>query len=184
MQASPNSTYAQILNGVIHWIFTASDLPEWNPSDFTAVDITSVSPTPQVGWLYDAVSGAFTDPATLITLAEAQATQKDVIKESFDSAVALGCAVTQGFTMQSDWSDGTKLRMAYDLAIQLGQLSTDAASVRDINNVTQPVTVADVNSMSAQVGANYQTLLQKKWGYYDQIDAATTVSAVQAIVWV
>lgn len=60
MQAIDKHTYAQIVSGSVHWVFTKTDLPEWNNEMCPAVDITTVSPQPEVGWTYD--GDTFTAP--------------------------------------------------------------------------------------------------------------------------
>ncbi|MBW4089886.1 MAG: hypothetical protein HIU82_02085 [Proteobacteria bacterium] len=60
MQATAGHTYAQIVNGLVHWIFGAADMPQWNAAQITVVDITGVSPAPAVGWSYS--DGGFTAP--------------------------------------------------------------------------------------------------------------------------
>lgn len=46
-----------MLDGRVHWTFTAADLPQWNDTQHPAVDITDISPAPAVGWLHS--KGAF-----------------------------------------------------------------------------------------------------------------------------
>lgn len=45
MRAEQGKTYAQILNGKCHWIFTAEDLPEWNDDHILVVDVTGDIPS-------------------------------------------------------------------------------------------------------------------------------------------
>ena len=61
MQAEEGITYAQILNGKCHWIFTGADLPEWNEAQITAVDITGQSV--EIGDLWD--GNTFSAPPAL-----------------------------------------------------------------------------------------------------------------------
>jgi hypothetical protein len=63
MKAQENKTYAQIIGGKCHWIFTASDLPEWNDNDIDVVDITGLGVN--VGDLFDGVGFTATPPTTL-----------------------------------------------------------------------------------------------------------------------
>lgn len=42
MKAEIGRTYAQILHGKIHWIFTIQELPEWNDDAFEVVDVTGL----------------------------------------------------------------------------------------------------------------------------------------------
>ena len=43
MIAQEGKTYAQVMHGVCHWIFTKVELPEWNEHDIFVVDITGKS---------------------------------------------------------------------------------------------------------------------------------------------
>ena len=62
MRAKPNVTYAQILHGRVHWLFTENDLPEWAdetdspPPAFgiRAIEITGA--VPAIGDLWDGTS--------------------------------------------------------------------------------------------------------------------------------
>ena len=61
MQAQDGRTYAQIVHGKVHWLFTKAELPEWNDEMCPAVDVTDLTPCPEVGWGYNGVT--FTLPA-------------------------------------------------------------------------------------------------------------------------
>lgn len=43
-KAQAGKTYAQVVNGRCHKVFTAIDLPEWNENDITVVDVTGNVP--------------------------------------------------------------------------------------------------------------------------------------------
>lgn len=58
MKTQIGRTYAQIQNSRVVWIFTQADLPEFNEHDIDVVDITSLKPSPQLGWVV--VGGALT----------------------------------------------------------------------------------------------------------------------------
>jgi hypothetical protein len=63
MTAEPGRTYAQILGGKLHWIFTVNDLPEWaEDGEFAiqVIDVTDLDPAPQVGWLWN--GSTFSEP--------------------------------------------------------------------------------------------------------------------------
>ena len=62
MQTIEGHMYARIHDGALVWLFTQSDLPEFNEDDLQVVDITHVVPQPQVGWSYD---GAVFSPPTV-----------------------------------------------------------------------------------------------------------------------
>lgn len=60
MIAQENKAYAQIVGGVVRWIFTRAQLPEWAGEAFLAVDITDHHPRPGEGWTY--AGGVFSNP--------------------------------------------------------------------------------------------------------------------------
>ena len=51
MKAEHGRTYAQVIDGRCHWLFTIDDLPEWNEDDFTVVDVTDNIPS--IGSIYN-----------------------------------------------------------------------------------------------------------------------------------
>lgn len=53
MLAEQNKIYAQITNGMVHWIFTSNELPEWNEQDIQIIDITNQNV--EVGDTWDGV---------------------------------------------------------------------------------------------------------------------------------
>lgn len=56
MKTQIGNTYAQIVRGKVHWLFTSNELPEWNADDIQVVDVTAGVPT--IG--QDYVDGVFT----------------------------------------------------------------------------------------------------------------------------
>ena len=61
MKTQEGHVYAHIQHSRVSWIFTHIDLPEFNERDIEVIDITSLSPVPQVGWSCD--DGEFSPPA-------------------------------------------------------------------------------------------------------------------------
>lgn len=61
-EAQQGKTYAQVLDGKCHWLFTALDLPEWNENDITVMDVTGQDV--EVGDLWDGDS--FSKPAPVV----------------------------------------------------------------------------------------------------------------------
>ena len=45
-------TFAQILNGKLHWKFEQEEAPDF-AADILIVEITGISPEPQEGWEWD-----------------------------------------------------------------------------------------------------------------------------------
>lgn len=48
MRAEEGKTYAQIIRGRVHWLFTKDELPEWADTAFEVVDVTNMDV--HVGW--------------------------------------------------------------------------------------------------------------------------------------
>jgi hypothetical protein len=67
MLTIPGKSYAHILSGIVHWIFTESDLPEFNADTFTAVDITNLSPQPAIGWTATETNGVWSFVAPVVS---------------------------------------------------------------------------------------------------------------------
>jgi hypothetical protein len=51
-------TFAQILDGRVHWVFEANTQPVFAPY-IVIKDITNVSPQPQEGWDYNSDTGTY-----------------------------------------------------------------------------------------------------------------------------
>ena len=66
-KAQQGKTYAQVLNGKCHWLFTATELPEWNEKDIMVVDVTAQAVS--VGDLYDGTkfTAVVLDPTVIKT---------------------------------------------------------------------------------------------------------------------
>lgn len=80
-------TYAQIIDGTVHWIFNDAELPEFNPDDIYAVEITNLNPQPQVGWVYDGAE--FSAPAAL-SIATLRASKSDQIRKACEAHILAG----------------------------------------------------------------------------------------------
>jgi len=85
MVAIDGKTYAQVLYGNLHLIFTILDLPQWNENDIQVVDITDIDPRPQLGWVFDGVK--FVCPIIpQFNLASAQAQKIEEINQAYNRA--------------------------------------------------------------------------------------------------
>lgn len=60
MKAEYGKRYAQIVDGQVHWCFTASELPEWKDGAFIVEDVTDM-PEVDVGHIYNG-PGLFLEP--------------------------------------------------------------------------------------------------------------------------
>jgi hypothetical protein len=61
-QAEYGRTYGQIVSNILQLIFTKDVLHEWNPDHIEVIDITDMSPLPQVGWVFDGAEFSATVP--------------------------------------------------------------------------------------------------------------------------
>ena len=109
------------------------------------------------------------------------------LKQAMADELALGyICPTSGIKMDATRDKSTKLDEGYRLAQRNGLASLN---VRDYDNVTHPgATLADVDVMIRELGANYQTLLNKLWGLQDQLAAIdpnspTAEADIAAITW-
>lgn len=51
MKTQKGHWYAHIQAARVVWIFTQADLPEFNENDIEVIDVTSLEPRPQMGWV-------------------------------------------------------------------------------------------------------------------------------------
>ncbi len=120
-------------------------------------------------------------------LQQAKDKQLQVINTSFDNTFSNGLATSildansVAITMDATYEDIGKLKDGYDLAVTAGV--TDMV-VRDFNNNNHTLALADVNTILLELGSNYQTQLNKLWGYKDSINIAATITEVEAVQWV
>jgi len=181
------STCALIQNGTVTEMFTPPAgftlaecfTPEW-AANF--VDVTNANPTPALGDTATESNGvwSFSAPAGPM-LAEVQAVQGD--------AMSAECqvAITAGFVSSA-------LGSAYNYPCTLTtQANIIAASNHGGSLVCQPQsggpwalvvhTEAEATQVCADMAAHTQANQATYWGLLAQINAATTVAAVQAIAW-
>lgn len=184
--AVAGSTYAQILNNTVHWIFTISDLPEWNDTQITVVDITSITPQPQAGWAASEDSNnnwTFTAPPAppALTIAQAQAIQTQIINQAAQTALSVIVAAYPDLEIAT-WPQQYAEAQAYTAnnTASTPLLSAIATASSD--------TVANLAANVMTLAANYQAasgaVIGKRIALTAQIMAVTTsVADVQAITW-
>lgn len=187
-------TYARIIGGVVQEVIApmtdsaGTEVPITNrfPPDFVAslVDATSASPQPQQGWAYGA--GAFSAPVGP-TLAEAQSAQVAKMGAACRAAILAGFASSALGTEHSHPSQD---------ADQRNLQSAVSASIGAAATWTTPIWCASAGSWSLvshsaaqvqQVNADwlaFRVAAQQKYAnLIAKINAATSVTAVQAITW-
>ena len=181
-KAQQGKTYAQVLNGKCNWIFTVADLPEWNDSSITVVDVTG-----QVVNVGDSYDGA-TFHAPVVDLAQLKAAQLSVISSACAAAIVGGfksSALGNAYTYPSNETDQINLSgsVMSSLFPNLPANWTTLQVCCDANGnwAYLPHTVAQIQ----QVGIDFKTFklncLTRNATLQAQVTAATTVVAVQAI---
>lgn len=134
-------------------------------------------------WIRDPGTGTIT--AKAVTLLEAQVAKLAEIKAAFVNECCTGIVATSlGFPMDAR-RDGVNNDL--DNMIQLAQAMIDegmtTAEVTDANNVKQACTLAQVQTLVREIRLCGLARYAKKSTLRDQVNAATTVAAVEAITW-
>lgn len=114
---------------------------------------------------------------TIAKLLTAQYTQKQAIKQAFDEEVLIGFVTTSGHNMDLD---PTLLKAGYDLAVQMGETTM---TVRDFDNVSHVLPIADVSTIVGELSIAWRTLWTKKVTLQDSIDVESDIAAILLIVW-
>jgi len=118
-------------------------------------------------------------PAAALLLS-VQRAQKVLIKSGFLSAANANVTDSNGIIWEGGMASGNSIF----LGCQLAQLnSATSITLYDAAKAPHSMTIAEGMAVAALIGTTYQTALGTKNALYGQIDAATTVSAVQAVVW-
>ncbi len=171
-----------ISNGVVQ-----QALPDNTPvsaSDYPGTTIVYYNGTVSVG---------AADPrAPADQLAAAQAVQLAAVDAWYAKQTANGITIanatgpnTASITLPSSVDDQTRitsLGAMTHLAQATGQKQlTDQTGIADINNVWQAMTVAQLFTLLLNYGGQLLALTQQSYSYRQQITAATTVAAVNAI---
>ena len=115
-----------------------------------------------------------------LTLQAAQLQQRITIKQSFIQASTANVADSNGVIWEGGMASGNSIFLGCQLAQQAGATTI---TLFDAAKAPHSMTIAEGMAVAALIGAAYQTALGTKNSLYTQITAATSVSAVQAIVW-
>ena len=176
-------------SGAVIAYYDSVDSPP--PSTATVIDITDsqwqaalASPYPVT-----VANGALVIP-TGPTLAQAQAAQSALIKQGYLAALNTPVTFTNAAGVTSTYAFGNTLTAGGSNAQQLlasivaaGSAAWKAGVWFDTNGVAQIMTFADLQNLAEAVEAQETPDEQDLMSLLAQIAAATTVSAVQAIVW-
>ncbi len=115
-----------------------------------------------------------------VQLGIAKAAQSALIKSAFLTASTANVTDANGIAWEGGMASGNSIFLGCQLAQQMGQTSI---TLFDAAKAPHSMTIAEGMSVAALIGSAYQTALGQKNALYAQIDAATTVSAVQTVVW-
>jgi len=126
------------------------------------------------------VNGAIQAIPAAQLLAQAQTAQRAIIKSSFIDASTANVTDSNGIVWESGMQSGNSIFLGCQLAQQAGQTTI---TLYDASKAPHSMTIAEGMGVAALIGGAYQQALATKNGQYAEIDAATSVAAVQAIVW-
>ncbi len=177
--------YSTVTSEVLQW----QDADKFNyatpPSGTATLAVTSEEWANQSGAWY-VVNGALTQ-TNPNALPQAQARQIALLQSAFRQAeqapvsLTLSSGVTTSFSMTPhDW---TKIVGLYSKYVAKGIALPSGYQIPDVNGVLQSVTVTDIENLFDAGETQMTGAIAKLASLVEQIKAATTVSAVQAIVY-
>lgn len=176
------STYARIEGGTVVELFqTTGDITKMFSSDLVWVQCTD--PSVAVGWRYSA--GTFA-PLTAETLAAAQAAQIAAMATAYGLAIAqpvnftTAAGVTKSF--QADPQSVSNLQSMLAACTPAGKTPTGFYWV-SADNTQVPFALADMQGLASAIGAQGWAAFQQLQARKATINAATSVTAVQAVTW-
>jgi hypothetical protein len=186
-------TYAHITSGVVDEIIAPLFDDNGNAYALAArftpqfvsscVDITSTSPQPVPGWTY---SGAAFAPPAGPSLADVQAAQIAVLNDAYQAAINAPVSFTTAAGATALFNQNATAKANLQDAL----LASEKAASWPINlwvsasgSPITPFTYADLQGLAAAMEAvdapDYQQLLT----LMAEVTNATTIAAVQAVVW-
>lgn len=126
MRAEQGRTYAQIVGGKCHWIFTAAELPEWNNDQVPAVDVTGN--VPSVGDLWDGAVFSSPPPPPPVVLTCTPWQMRKALNNLGLRAAVESYVATADQTTKDGWEFATEFREddAFVTAAQAALGMTDA----------------------------------------------------------
>ena len=174
-------------SGTVIAYYDSEDSPP--PDSATVIKITDTQWMSAISSPYQpvtVVNGVLTIPSGP-TLAQAQASQIALLQSAFQQAeqapvsVTLASGATTSFGMTPhDW---TKIVGLYSKYVAKGIALPSGYQIPDTNGALQAVTVADIENLFDAGETQMTGAITKIASLVAQVQAATTVSAVQAIVW-
>ena len=177
--------YSTVTSEVLQWQDTEKFSYGTAPSGMATLSVTSAEWANQSGQWY-VVNGALTqtDPNAL---PKAQASQIALLQSAFEQAeqapisLTLASGITTSFGMTPhDW---TKIVGLFAKYVAKGDAVPSGYSLPDANMVLRVVTVTDIDNLFEAGKSQIDGAVVKLASLVAQVQAATTVSAVQAIAW-
>ena len=175
-------------NFVVDGFYDSVDSPV--PVGVTAIPITDAEWQSALSSPYQpvtVVNGVLNIPSGP-TLAQAESSQIALLQSAFQQAeqapvsLTLASGVTASFGMTPhDW---TKIVGLYSKYVAKGIALPSGYQISDTNGALQAVTVADIENLFDAGETRMTGAIAKLASLVSQVEAATTVSEVQAITWV
>ena len=176
--------------GIVIGFYDSVDSPP--PSTATVIPISDTEWQSALSSPYQpvtVVNGVLTIP-TGPTLAQAQAAQIAILKNGYQSAINAPVTFTNAAGVTSTYPSGDTILIngmrAKDLLAEVlsaGEAAWTLGKWIDANDVAQTFTFADLQGLAAAMEAAVTTDWTDLVAKIAQVNAATSVSAVQAIVW-
>jgi len=166
--------YAQVLNGVAHWIFESATVPDFAPN-IEIVDITGQIPAPQEKWVYQG-GATFVDPEDLLSLPELKAKKLiEILHDEFQENLQ---PVTD---VNGTWR-GVELVRFILYEIQLAEALGEATALLfDVNDEVVELTIADAKNTLAGLAAAKRVRDVKMLGLEQAIRNAVNKAEVDAV---
>ena len=174
-------------NGIVNGFYDSIDSPV--PSGVTAIPITDAEWRAALSSPYQpvtVVNGVLTIPSGP-TLAQAQSRQIALLQSAFQKAeqapvsITLASGVTTSFGMSPhDWA---KIVGLYSKYVVKGDPVPSGYPLPDVNMILHFVTKADIDNLFEAGKTQIDNAVSKLASLIEAVNTATTVSAVQAIVW-
>ena len=152
------------------------------PSSYPSNEVACTQSQAQSPMAYQIVNGQIVE-----SLAYAKTSQIILLQSAFQQAeqapvsLTLASSITTSFGMSPhDW---TKIVGLYSKYVAKGVTVPSGYQIPDVNGVLQIVTVTDIENLFDAGETQMTGAIAKLSSLVGQVEAATTVSAVQAIVW-
>lgn len=177
-------------SGILSGFYDSVDSPV--PSGVAAIPITDAEWQDALGCPYRPITvanGSLVIPSGP-TLGQAQSAQIALLKTGYQTAINAPVSFTNAAGVTSTYPSGNTILITGDKAktllaetIAAGASAWTLGKWLDTNDVAQTFTFADLqglaSAMEAAVTVDYETLVSK----IAEVNAATTVTAVQAVTW-